>query len=161
MQCLPPSASACLANPETDCMAFQGWSLPTSVKVRPNPAVCQGHIFHAFDFCFSTRNKHIKSVHRSRSPKRSRRSRSRSRSRERRSKSRSSSRPNLLQMSYDEYLAHFERVRRQRAAARPDSAPLQVWPRPAGQTEMCCWRDGIHAQLLSSSRCTVVIDVRT
>lgn len=58
---------------------------------------------------------------RSRSPRRSQRSRSRERGG---SKSRSSSRPNLLQMSYDEYLEHFERVRRQRAAGRPDSAEV-------------------------------------
>jgi hypothetical protein len=60
---------------------------------------------------------------RSKSPRRHKRSRSRSRERGS-SKGRSSSRPNLLQMSYDEYLAHFERIRRQRASGRPDSSQV-------------------------------------
>jgi hypothetical protein len=65
---------------------------------------------------------------RSKSPRRHKRSRSRSRERGS-SKGRSSSRPNLLQMSYDEYLAHFERIRRQRASGRPDSSQVCTGPR--------------------------------
>lgn len=74
---------------------------------------------------------------RSRSPsprRRRRRSRSRSRSPERgraaKREPAAAEAPNLLNMSYDEYLEHFERMRRQRAAGLPGPAP-PAGPPPA------------------------------
>ncbi len=74
-----------------------------------------------FQLCRLTVFTVLRGRSRSRSPRRSRRSRSRSRDRSGRSGGGTG--PDLLQMSYDEYLEHFERVRQQKAAAAYSASP--------------------------------------